>query len=103
MFTETHRGWSRTDHGAVCRYTPTICDGPVFRWQWCRGFEVSASRNGVVLSGDSPQMGESETDRLGNLIDVAASVHRQLDRSRHRDPDGLWFGDSFIAWSSFSK
>lgn len=39
-----------TTHGYACRYTPTICDGPVFRWAMGR-FEVSASREGVMVHG----------------------------------------------------
>lgn len=44
-------------HGYECRYYPTVMSGPVVRWTLPGGdgrWEVSASRDGVVLQGGSP-------------------------------------------------
>lgn len=95
--------WTRTDFDSPCEFTPTVCDGPVFRWKFHPWLQVSASRSGVVVTGDSPQMGERQVERLKGLIDLVCSVHRQLNTCGWGTPDGLWFGDHFEPWSSFSR
>jgi len=87
----------REDFGYPCWYTPTICDGPVFRWgERC---EVSASRNGVMIHGGTHVMQEHSVDRFVLLVRLAESIHRQLKKNDR--PDGLWFGDQFIGWGNF--
>lgn len=70
-----------TTHGYACRYTPTVCDGPVFRWSPVNdrlGFEVSASRNGVMFHGASPCFGLEGLGRLAGVVKLAARVHTRL-------------------------
>lgn len=68
-----------TTHGYACRYTPTICDGPVFRWGMGR-FEVSASRNGVMVHGGGFLMTAVYLDSFRRLLNVAERVHNILAR-----------------------
>jgi hypothetical protein len=77
-----------TTGGYDCRYTPTICDGPVFRWApaYWPGFEVSASRNGVMFHGPSPCFRESSLVGLLAVVALAERVHRYLSRD-DRDTD----------------
>lgn len=68
-----------THYGYPCRYTPTIMDGPVIRWgRGYPGFEVSASRNGVMTHGSSPTLTGGDIARLTKLLTFAERVHRDL-------------------------
>lgn len=70
-----------TTHGYDCRYTPTICDGPVFRWAPAgrrTGFEASASRNGVMLHGASPCFNAESLSQLRAVLLLAERVHKRL-------------------------
>jgi hypothetical protein len=73
----------REDYGYPCRYTPTVCDGPVFRWG--RDFEISASRNGVMVHGASWCMKNIVVDRLRCILAVALGVHEQLAENDRRE------------------
>lgn len=71
-----------TNEGYTCRYYPTVGDGPVFRWT--RGtvdFEVSASRNGVMVSGRSPLLSSKSVDDLCQVLDLAQIVAGNLASS----------------------
>lgn len=80
----------RKDFGYACRYTHTVMDGPVFRWG--NDFEVSASRNGVMVNGHSFCMKAAGVQNLENLLWLAESVHRQLTDHEFRKP--LLFGEN---------
>jgi hypothetical protein len=66
-----------TTHGYACRYTPTICDGPVFRWSQGR-FEVSASRNGVMVHGGGFLLVGPYLDSFRRVLSLAERVHARL-------------------------
>lgn len=68
-------------------------DGPVFRWG-SDYFEVSASRNGVVIAGHSPQMKHQQTNNFISVIQLASSVHCQLLANNY--PDQLYFVNESI-------
>lgn len=63
-----------TTHGYACRYTPTICDGPVFRWAMGR-FEVSASRNGVMIHGGGFLLSKAYLPGFRAVLDLAERVY----------------------------
>ena len=67
-----------TTHGYACRYTPTIMSGPVFRWRCAFGFEVSASRDGVMFHGVSPCFGPSSLSDFRAVLTLAERVHCRL-------------------------
>jgi len=70
-----------TTHGYDCRYTPTIMSGPVYRWAPAghrTGFEVSASRDGVMLHGGSPCLGGDGLAALRAVLLLAERVHERL-------------------------
>lgn len=83
----------RRDCGYPCEYTPTIQDGPVFRWG-DEAFEVSASRNGVMISGHSPPLDQFAMRRFSGLLAVAEAVHLQLRRGDR--PEYLFFGSDRV-------
>ena len=82
-----------TVYGYACRYTPTIMSGAVLRFNLPHDrrplpFEVSASRDGVMVSGASPLMHErSHVLRLAGVLALAHLVHEHL-RAHDRDVDG---------------
>jgi hypothetical protein len=64
--------------GYECRYTPTVMDGPVFRWSRDHrrvSFEVSASRTGVMVHGPSPVLNSEGIARLVQLLSLAEDVY----------------------------
>lgn len=73
-----------TNHGYACRYTPTVMDGPVFRWSPAgdtRGrFEVSASRNGVMTHGGGLILQVGRFVAVLQLADLIAHVLNRNDR-----------------------
>lgn len=75
------------NYGVTCRYTPTIMDGPVFRWGNERGRDlVSASREGVMVNTGGRAWGAS-LPRLVFIIQLAEQVYRLLDVN-DRNTDG---------------
>lgn len=77
------------DYGYPCRYTPTICDGPVLRWQKGeRDLQVSASRNGVMVGGHSDLMQSRAVDQLADLLTLASWVAVGLGK-REEPADAL--------------
>lgn len=69
----------------VCKRTPTIMDGLVFRWQLKSEFwqthsspgEVSVSRNGVLVSGVWPVFqSETELEAFSFVLATAWAVFR---------------------------
>lgn len=75
----THFAWP-------CRYTPTICDGPVIRWGDGDSadryrFEVSASRNGVMIHGSSGvfQVNGDTLDQFVSLLKLAKETSGRID------------------------
>ena len=73
----------RHDYGWKCRYTPTIMDGPVFRWSepspYPGHLEISASRNGVMLDG--PSSCYQDLKNLYGVLNIAMQVHDGLKRN----------------------
>lgn len=67
-----------TTHGYACRYTPTIMSGPVYRWRCPTGFEVSASRDGVMFHGPTPLFGPKGLAQLRAVLTLAERVHERL-------------------------
>ena len=68
-----------THFGLECRWYPTVMDGPVFRWTYPKkagGFQVSASRNGVMVCGHSATY--ADVGELCELLRLAQGVHQQL-------------------------
>lgn len=68
--------------------TPTIMDGLVVRFRlrnppWQNEPEVSASRNGVMLSGAWPVMDERELAVLGKLLGLALECCRSIQLNGH--------------------
>lgn len=68
----------RTDCGHQLRLYHTIQSGPVFRWEGPYRFEVSASREGVMVQGHSACM--ESVEPLVQLLKLAESAHQQLSR-----------------------
>lgn len=69
------------NYGYTCRYTPTIMDGPVYRW----GRLMSASRNGVMVH-ESGVMDGTKINQFCRLLAIATVVHEMLlrdDRSTY--------------------
>lgn len=66
--------------GFTRRETLTIMDGLVVRWQEDRGksaaLEVSASRNGIMVSGYSASY--TDVERLHVLLDLAQAEYDRL-------------------------
>lgn len=70
-----------TTHGYTCRYTPTIMSGPVYRWAPAGHrflFELSASRDGVMLHGGSPCLSGDGLAALRAVLLLAGRVHERL-------------------------
>jgi len=70
-------------YGYPCRYTPTIMSGPVFRWGG--DFEVSASRDGVMVQGPCPALHGHALRSFLALLALAGEAHellRRVDRCR---------------------
>lgn len=68
-----------TTAGYQCRYTPTVMSGPVFRWaRPGDDFEVSASRDGVLLSGHGRILDETGIATLAYLLGVAQHAYHLL-------------------------
>lgn len=59
--------------GCECKYYPTVMDGPVVRWNW-GDLEVSASRNGVMLQGNSPAMARDTLGTFKQLLQLAGQA-----------------------------
>lgn len=73
------------NYGCECRYTPTVMDGPVFRWSH-HGWEMaSASRNGVMCHTRDACRGES-FDALIALLVFARQVADRLAALGWFDP-----------------
>lgn len=72
--------------GWVCHYTPTIMSGPVFRWSpksdTARRFEVSASREGVMVQGGSPVMSGPTVFDFVQVLDLAGQTVHWLAETR---------------------
>ena len=66
--------------------TPTIMDGKVIRWKlenvnWPNKPEISASRNGVLISGAWPVVSSREPiDQIISQLNEAYSVHVKLKK-----------------------
>ena len=67
--------------------TPTIMDGVVIRWtlvgydRWAQPGEISASRNGVLISGSWPVLSDpEELATIKATLDEAVEAHRRLRR-----------------------
>jgi len=71
-------------------YTPTIMDGPVIRWKIGYSTEVSASRNGVLISGAYMLSYPADYERFEKLLALARSVSSQF--ARRVEPASLDFG-----------
>ena len=70
-----------TTAGWKCRYTPTICDGPVYRWSFGRQ-EVSASRNGVMTHGGGQLMTpDSVLDGFLTVVGMASRISEILAKN----------------------
>lgn len=71
-----------TNHGYVCRYTPTVMDGPVFRWAHGKDSQavVSASRNGVMTHGGGVIIHVADFVAVVHLADGIAHVLNRNDR-----------------------
>jgi hypothetical protein len=69
-----------TTHGYRCHYTPTIMDGPTFRWGDDR-FEISAGRHGVTFSGYSSQLKLADINQLIRVIGVASHISSVLAKN----------------------
>lgn len=70
---------SRPGYYFECRYTPTIMSGPVFRWSPPGSrFEVSASRDGVMVQGPCPCLTGDPLHRFLEITDFATTVHEWL-------------------------
>lgn len=70
----------RTDFGYELRYTHTIMSGPVLRWG--DKFEVSASREGVMIQGYSDTLEVGDLPNLLKLIALAGHVHIELKHGK---------------------
>lgn len=73
------------------KVTPTIMDGEVVRWrevvpEGMRGGEVSASRNGVMVSGPFGIMNSRQDADV--LVELIREACIEADRLCRRD--GLW-------------
>lgn len=73
----------------------TIMSGYVVRWQLpLSGFEVSASRDGVMLQGHSPILNDGGLKALKTIIDEATDVAHYLGscygRPPKRDDGSTW-------------
>lgn len=64
-------------HGFRCEYTPTIMNGPVFRWKRGRHEWASASRDGVMLNTPSP-VAAAELGVVLKLLELARATHDRL-------------------------
>lgn len=75
-----------TNHGYACRYTPTIMDGPVFRWAHGKDSQavVSASRNGVMTHGGGLILHVGPFLAVVQLADRIAHVLNRNDRDTDR-------------------
>jgi hypothetical protein len=94
--------WNRIDFGFVCRYTPTIQDGPVFRWNRpTDDCEISASRKGVAVSGDFGTMNRDRLDKVVMTMHLAAQVYGQLAKDDR--PETIAFGGDEVKWSTLLR
>lgn len=68
--------------------TPTVMDGMVVRWkgmvEWRNYPEISASRNGVCISGGWPTLGYNDIESIKAKLDEAYTKHQELQQSRGR-------------------
>lgn len=67
----------------TCKVTPTIMDGLVVRWKldgWGDG-EISASRKGVLISGNWPIMGADGVELLKKMLDRAHGCFRVIEQA----------------------
>jgi hypothetical protein len=96
------------------RYTPTIMDGPVLRWEggFRRGTyrdifsgesrtdwsgEISASRNGVIIAGDwAPLTSAEEVAAFAETMNKALAAHQRLAsaRDQHEVAKAIVVGES---------
>lgn len=64
--------------------TPTIMDGEVVRWQgrvsWLTKPEISASRNGILISGAWPVFDEVGLETIKNTLDLAVIEYHRLKK-----------------------
>ena len=66
--------------------TPTIMDGEVVRWEgdvnYANKPEISASRNGVSISGAWPIMKPSAIDTVVSTLNIAITEHLRLNSNQ---------------------
>ncbi len=64
--------------------TATIMDGEVVRWKgivtWSNVPEISASRNGVLISGAWPVVNEAGIETVKNTLDLAVIGYHLLKK-----------------------
>jgi hypothetical protein len=62
-------------------HCPTVCDGLVARWKLKgHAFEISASRNGVMLQGFTPALDRDQADAIIATIRAASVASRLIQR-----------------------
>jgi hypothetical protein len=65
----------------------TIMDGEVIRWtgqvDWNNKPEISASHNGVLISGDWPVMKQDSINQVIKVFNIALAEHDKLKFKRY--------------------
>jgi hypothetical protein len=56
-----------------------IVSGELIRWQWPNGWEISATRSGVLFHGYSRHM---DADGLAQVAEVMQEAHEESERMR---------------------
>lgn len=64
---------------------PTIIDGKVIRWtgkvNYANKPEISASQNGVLISGEWPVMTAVDIEQVKHQLDVAVDEYLELEKN----------------------
>jgi hypothetical protein len=72
------------------KYTPTIMDGPVVRFDFTSFCEVNASRNGVSIDGQAPVMKEKRLKEFHTLLGQAFEAHLAITEAGDHDAAQAW-------------